>query len=103
MNEKEEKKEIFPKNNKNDVKKIEESVESVIYLGPDIKNVLRTNVIYINGLPNIIKDYIKKCPSIEKLFCKTSKINEFKQKLKEKGTIENIHYNKVIEFLKKEE
>ena len=74
--------------------------KTLIYLGPSVGNVLATNSVFSEGIPESVKDLFEKCSAIEKLFCEPSKINEYKNAINDIGSLINLNYRKVLLYLK---
>lgn len=72
--------------------------EQVIYVGPSIKNVVKQNTIYTNGLPVILEEKAKELPEIKKLVVPVSKLMEVREQLKQSGTAYNVFYSRVKEY-----
>lgn len=81
-------------------KRVVEEKKTLIYLGPSVGNVLATNSVYSEGIPESVKDLFEKCPAIEKLFCEPKKINEYKNAINDNGSFINLNYKKVLLYLK---
>lgn len=81
-------------------KKAVEEKKTLIYLGPSVGNVLATNSVFSEGIPESVKDLFEKCPAIEKLFCEPKKINEYKNAINDSGSFINLNYRKILIYLK---
>ncbi len=81
-------------------KKAEKTKKTLIYLGPSVGNVLITNSVFSEGIPENVKDLFEKCPAIKKLFCEPSKINEYKNSINDSGSLINFNYRKILLYMK---
>lgn len=81
-------------------KKTEEVKKTLIYLGPSVGNILTTNSVFSEGMPENVKGLFEKCPAIEKLFCEPKKMNEYKDAIHDSGSIINMNYRKILLYLK---
>jgi len=74
--------------------------KSLIYVGPDIKNIAKKHAIFIN-LPQTIIDFKKQCPEIEHLLVAVGEDFRLAAKaLSEKGSILSHYYEIVSNFIK---
>lgn len=81
--------------------KVEVLSEKKIYVGPG-KPGLVTNTVYDGGYPIFIKEMIEECPEIEKLMVAIKDYSTAQQKIREKGTLEHAHAEKIMAYFKKE-
>ena len=76
----------------------------VIYVGDNIKNILKKYSVYTNGIPYDIveiKDMIEKCPKLENLFILVHELNEWEKRVKQHGSLEQIQVQIVKEYFEK--
>ena len=60
--------------------------ETVIYIGPSIRNVVTTGALYNNGLPDILKKEIESQPIIGSLIVPVSSLAAAKKELATQGS-----------------
>lgn len=70
--------------------------ETVIYIGPSVKNVVTTGTLYNNGLPDILKKEMEKQPVIGNLIIPVSGLAAAQKELKTPGSALAVIYGKVI-------
>ena len=70
--------------------------ETVMYIGPSIKNVVTTGTLYNNGLPEILKKEAEKQPAIKSLIIPMSELTAAQKELATPGSALKIIYDKVI-------
>lgn len=80
---------------------VEELSVQRIYVGPGRPGLI-TNTVYSNGYPIFVAEMIEECPSIEKLMVKITDYATSKARVGEKGTVENTHAQKVLDYYKGE-
>lgn len=68
-----------------------------IYVGPGRPGLI-TNTVYDGGYPIYVKEMMEECPAIEKLMVKIKDYTKAKENINKKGTIENRHAQKVIDY-----
>lgn len=81
-----------------DAKKVplhQEPVTQKIYVGPNLLGLSKYTVLE-NQLTPHIESFVKECPEIKKLIVPIGKMAETEARIKEKGTLENRHYNKIL-------
>lgn len=78
-----------------------EMAKKRIYVGPNILGLIAYTVIE-DDYPEHIKEFIKECAAIEKMFVPIDKLAEVERKKYKKGTIENRNYKKVESFVQGE-
>jgi hypothetical protein len=76
--------------------------EPVIYLGPNIKAVVNTGTVFINGLPEHLTKAVKEMPEIGELLIPLSQVVEVRKKLSQPGSSLGIFYNKAQTYRKGE-
>lgn len=74
-----------------------EKVPQKIYVGPNMLGLPKYTVVESVKTPHI-QNFIKECPEVEKLFVAIEKMPETESRIKQKGTLEHRHFNKVVEF-----
>lgn len=70
--------------------------ETVMYIGPSIKNVVTTGTLYNNGLPKTLALEMEKQPVIGSLVVPVSKLAEAQKELATPGSALQLIYNKVV-------
>lgn len=79
-------------------KEIQKAVMKVaqqIYIGPNIKGVVKSGTSFRNGLPTKLKEKITEQPILEKLIVSVEELAQAQSEIKEKGTVLNTVYEKV--------
>nr|DAU15674.1 MAG TPA: hypothetical protein [Caudoviricetes sp.] len=76
--------------------------EPVVYLGPHIKEVVNAGTVFTNGLPEHLKQAVKKMPEIGELLIPLSQVVEARKKLSIPGSSLGIFYNKAKSYKKGE-
>lgn len=67
-----------------------------VYLGPTLpKRGIICGTVYLNGLPFNVKEAVKDIPVIENLIVPVSECEITRRKIREKGTPENIFYERI--------
>ena len=99
MNQNQEKVVIEPKSQKvlqkqNSVKK-----ETVIYIGPDIKGVVKKNTIFNNGITKGLKKKMEEKPMIGGLIIPIEQLADANMQLLKKGSVLNTLYKKVEKMI----
>ncbi len=73
----------------------EEKKETVMYIGPSIKNVVSTGTLYRNGLPEALKKEMEKQPVIKSLIVPVSGLARAQRQLATPGSALAVIYGKV--------
>lgn len=84
-------------------KKYTEHTKPVIYVGENIGNILKQYAVYAKGIPKEqpeIKTLLENCPTLEKLFLPIHQLNDWEQKVKQKGSLEWKRFQMVKAFFK---
>lgn len=101
INESEVKKPLKKDSVKTNVKKKEEKIKPVIYMGPTVPgNILISGKIYKN-LPEYVLDFISKNPVFGELIIDVEKLPQFKSRVDVRGTGEYSLYFKCLEIIDK--
>ncbi len=77
-----------------------EKKEPVIYIGPDIKNIVSKNTIFKNGIPEEITKEAGSLPVIMKLFVPLKKLPEALKTFTQGGFYKTLYGNAVKEIAK---
>ena len=84
-------------------KKKESVTENVIYLGPDIPNVVNSSTVFADGvLPDAVNEKIKELPILSNLFVPVSGMVEKVKELNNAGSFANTIYARIKAEIKKE-
>lgn len=70
--------------------------ETVMYIGPTIKNVVTTGTLYNNGLPDALKEAAGKQPAIRSLIVPIGGLAAAQRELAVPGSALAVIYGKVI-------
>lgn len=71
-----------------------------MYIGPTIPGIVRSNTIYMGELPNRLKELIGELPVINSLIVSIEVLPEAKKALAEQGSVENVAYERVLNYRK---
>lgn len=71
-----------------------------IYCGPT-NNLITQYSVYKNGHPLHLKEHLKNCPSLKKMFVEVDEFAYFDLHIKEAGTVENVLFNEVKNYFSK--
>lgn len=74
--------------------------ESVVYIGPDLKNIVSRNTIFKNGIPEEITREAGSLPVIMKLFVPLKKLPEALKTFTQGGFYKTLYGNAVKEIAK---
>ncbi len=78
-----------------------EEVKTLIYVGPSLPgHILPQYSTFTSGVPIHVKEEIKKCPFIQELIVPVTQLAEVNGNLTNKGSKDQIMYEKVSEFYK---
>lgn len=69
--------------------------ESVVYMGPTVKNVMQEGTVFINGYPEKVKEYLEKHPVAKELVVATSQMAETRKELRIKTSAKATFYKKM--------
>ena len=84
-------------------KKKESVTENVIYLGPDIPNVVNSSTVFADAvLPDAVNEKIKELPILSNLFVPVSGMVEKVKELNNAGSFANTIYARIKAEIKKE-
>ena len=70
--------------------------ETVMYIGPTIKNVAATGTLYNNGLPESLKKEAEKQPAIRNLIVPVGELAAAQRELAVPGSALAVIYGKVV-------
>ncbi|OLN21403.1 hypothetical protein BTO30_14885 [Domibacillus antri] len=77
--------------------------ESLIYCGPNLpNNMLQRYAVFIDGIPEYLKDEVTKCEEIKMLLVPVEKFAGIEQKIGQNGTVENARFKAVLKYLKEQ-
>ena len=74
-----------------------------IYIGPAIPGVVKKGAVFIGGLPKRLNEVAAKVPAIQNLVVPINEITEKRKAISEQGSIENVSYGRVEQYLLKGE
>ena len=86
--------------NSNGDKENIQAEEPVIYIGPDLKNIVSRNTIFKNGIPEEITREAGSLPVIMKLFVPLKKLPEALKTFTQSGFYKTLYGNAVKEIAK---
>lgn len=75
--------------------KKEVNKETVVYIGPSIKNVVSTGTVYNNGLPARLAAEIEKQPAVKSLLVPVSRLAAVQGELSNQGSAVSLIYEKI--------
>lgn len=73
---------------------------SVAYCGPTIKGIAPQYTVFVDGLPDKLKEKVEQVPLLKALIVPLDKLAEMRVKLEQDGTRENILCNKAAALMK---
>jgi len=73
---------------------------TVMYVGPTIVGEIKQYSVYKNGLPKNVSKLAEQVPAIKHLLVQTGHITEARKQINEKGSVLNVMYNKVLDYIK---
>lgn len=76
------------------------TVKQIMYCGPSIPGIVKSNVIFYGDIPTRLKDKANENHYINYLIVPISGIMEFKKAVKIPGTVEYVSYNEVLKMIK---
>lgn len=72
----------------------------VAYCGPAIKGIAPQYTVFVDGLPDKLKEKVEQVPLLKALIVPLDKLAEMRVKLEQDGTRENILCNKAAALMK---
>lgn len=72
----------------------------VAYCGPTIKGIAPQYTVFVDGLPDKLKEKVEQVPLLNALIVPLDKLAETRVKIDQEGTRENILYNKAADLMK---
>ena len=76
------------------------TVQAVAYCGPTIKGIAPQYTVFVDGLPDKLKEKVEQVPLLKALIVPLDKLAEMRVKLEQDGTRENILCNKAAALMK---
>lgn len=73
-----------------------------MYIGPAIPGVVKNSTIFIGDLPERLTEIAKEIPSINNLVIPIDRITEAKRALSDPGSVEDVSYCRIVDYLKGE-
>ena len=77
-----------------------EAVGAVAYCGPTVKGIAPQYTIFVDGLPEKLKEKVEQVPLLNALIVPLNKLAEMRVKIEQDGTRENILYKKATDLMK---
>lgn len=72
----------------------------VAYCGPTIKGIAPQYTVFVDGLPDKLKEKVEQVPLLKALIVPLDKLAEMRVKIEQEGTRENILYKKATDLMK---
>lgn len=72
----------------------------VAYCGPTIKGIAPRYTVFVDGLPEKLKEKVEQVPFLKALIVPLDKLAEMRVKIEQDGTRENILYKKATDLMK---
>lgn len=73
-----------------------------MYIGPAIPGVVKNSAIFIGDLPERLTEIAKEIPSINNLVIPIDRITDAKRALSDPGSVEDVSYSRIADYLKGE-
>ena len=73
---------------------------TVAYCGPTVKGIAPQYTVFVDGLPEKLKEKVEQVPLLNALIVPLDKLAETRVKIDQEGTRENILYNKATDLMK---
>ena len=70
------------------------------YCGPTVKGIAPQYTVFVDGLPEKLKEKVEQVPLLNALIVPLDKLAETRVKIDQEGTRENILYNKAADLMK---
>ena len=77
-----------------------EAVGTVAYCGPTVKGIAPQYTVFVDGLPEKLKEKVEQVPLLNALIVPLDKLADMRVKIDQEGTRENILYNKAADLMK---
>lgn len=77
-----------------------EAVGTVAYCGPTVKGIAPQYTVFVDGLPEKLKEKVEQVPLLNALIVPLDKLAETRVKIDQEGARENILYNKAADLMK---
>ena len=77
-----------------------EAVGAVAYCGPTVKGIAPQYTVFVDGLPEKLKEKVERVPLLNALIVPLDKLAETRVKIDQEGTRENILYAKAADLMK---
>ena len=72
----------------------------VAYCGPTVKGIAPQYTVFVDGLPEKLKEKVEQVPLLKALIVPLDKLAEMRVKIEQDGTRENILYKKATDLMK---
>ena len=73
--------------------------QTVVYIGPDIKNVVKKNTIFNNGITKGLQKKIEETPLLGGLLIPVDQLSDANIQLSKKGSVLNTLYERVSKLI----
>lgn len=73
---------------------------TVAYCGPTVKGIAPQYTVFVDGLPEKLKEKVEQVPFLKALIVPLDKLAEMRVKIEQDGTRENILYKKAAGLMK---
>lgn len=73
-----------------------------MYIGPSIPGIVKNSTVFIGDLPKELTEKAEKMGSINNLVIPIDRITDAKKALSEPGSVENVSFSRVEDYLKGE-
>jgi hypothetical protein len=82
------------------VKEVTETTGAAAYCGPTVKGIAPQYTVFVDGLPEKLKEKVEQVPFLKALIVPLDKLAEMRVKIEQDGTRENILYKKATDLMK---
>ena len=77
-----------------------ETTGATAYCGPTVKGIAPQYTVFVDGLPEKLKEKVEQVPLLNALIVPLDKLAETRVKIDQEGARENILYNKATDLMK---
>ena len=77
-----------------------ETAGAVAYCGPTVKGIAPQYTVFVDGMPEKLKEKVEQVPFLKALIAPLDKLAEMRVKIEQDGTRENILYKKAADLMK---
>ena len=79
---------------------VTETTGAAAYCGPTVKGIAPQYTVFVDGLPEKLKEKVEQVPFLKALIVPLDKLAEMRVKIEQDGTRENILYKKATDLMK---